>query len=105
MTTRPLRPCDIQCDETRITVQSCDHEYANIGIFRGARSTYYHVDLPSLKRQWRPVSFSPTDLGGAAFDAVMADHRADVLALIDRLNGGQMTLDLDAAQPTPKVTP
>ena len=95
MTTRPLRPCDIQCGETFVTVQACDREYANIGIFRGERSTYYRVDLPSLKRQWRPASFSPTDLGPTAFDAVMTEHRDDILALIARLNGGQMTLAMD----------
>ena len=95
MTKRPLRQCDIQCDETRITVQCCDHEYANIGVFRGDRSTYYHVDLPSLRRQWRPASFSYSDLGPDVFDTVMAEYRADVLALISRLNGGQMTLALD----------
>ena len=95
MTTRPLRPCDIQCGETVVTVQSCDHEYANTAIVRGERSTYYHVDLPSLKRQWRPASFSYDDLGPDAFDGVMTDYRADILALIDRLNGGQMRLGLD----------
>ena len=93
--TRPQRPSDLQCGDALVTVQACDHEYANIGIFRGDRSTYYHVDLPSLKRHWRPASFSPTDLGPDVFDAVMADYRADVLALIARLNGGQMTLALE----------
>ena len=103
--TRPLRPCDIQCGETFVTVQACDREYANIGIFRGERSTFYHVDVPSLRRQWRPASFSPTDLGPNDFDAVMTANRDAVLALIDRLNGGQMTLDLDAAQPAQEVQP
>ena len=103
--TRPLRPCDIQCGETFVTVQACDTTCANIGIFRGERSTYYHVDLPCLRRQWRPASFSPTDLGPNDFDAVMTAHRGDVLALIDRLNGGQMTLDMDKAQTAPEVQP
>ena len=100
MTIRPLRPCDLQCGETVVTVQCCDTTYANVGVFRGHASTYYHVDLPSLRRQWRPASFSYSDLGPTVFDAVMADHRADVLALIARLNGeGQLRLDFDAAQP------
>jgi len=100
MTIRPLRPCDIQCGETFVTVQACDTTNANIGIFRGDVSTFYHVDLPSLKRQWRPASFSYTDLGPDVFDAVMTDYRADVLALIARLNGGQMTLTLEVDDDT-----
>jgi hypothetical protein len=91
----PLRRSDIWCGDDVVTVQACDHEYANIGVFRGDSSTYYHVDLPSLKRQWRPASFSYTDLGPDVFDAVMAEYRADVLALIARLNGGQMALALE----------
>lgn len=92
----PLRPCEIWCGDDILTVQACDHEYANIGVFRGDHSTYYHVDLPSLERQWRPASFSYTDLGPVVFDGVMAEYRADILALIARLNGGQIRLDLDA---------
>ena len=92
---RPLNRCEIWCGDTLLTVQACDHKYANIGIFRGDRSTYYHVDLPSLKRQWQPASFSYSDLGPAVFDTVMTEYRADVLALIARLNGGQMTLALE----------
>lgn len=97
-TTRQLQRHEIQAGDVILTVQACDETYANIGIFRDQRSTYYHVDLPSLDRQWRPASFSPTDLGPVAFDAVMADHRDAVLALIDRLNAidhPQMALPLD----------
>ena len=83
MTTRPNH---IQCGDTTLIVQGCDDNEANIGMFRG-RSAYYHVDLPSLKRKWKPVSFSWDELPAADFDAVLAEYRDDILALIARLNG------------------
>ena len=93
---RPIRKNDIWCGETILTVQGCDDDEANIGMFLGNQSAYYHVDLPSLKRQWKPASFSWDALPAPDFDAVLAEYRDDILALIARLNGGQMTLGLEA---------
>ena len=82
----PLRQCDIWCGDVLLTVQACDTTYANIGIFQGDRSVYFPVHLPSLQRQYKPRGFSWDELPSALLDTVMAEYRADILALIGRLN-------------------
>lgn len=82
----PLHRSEIWCGNVLLTVQSCDHEYANIGIFRGERCTYHHVDVPSLNRQWKLKSFYWDELTAAEFDLVLAEYRDEVLALIYQLN-------------------
>lgn len=69
-----------------ITVQSCDEEEANIGIFSEGRSTYFHVNLPALDRQWRRTIEDPRELPPAEFDAILSRHRDTILAMIARLN-------------------
>lgn len=86
-----MRHCDIQCGDIWLTVQSCDADEANVGMFFGRQSTYYKLDLPGLTRQWRPRSFSPDELSSAQFDAVLIQYRADIMALIGRLNAQEVT--------------
>lgn len=72
--------------EGYILVQSCDTEEANIGISSDGRSTYFHVNLPNLDRQWRRIIGDPRELPPAEFDATLNQHRDAVLAMIARLN-------------------
>lgn len=74
----PLQQNEIWCGDVALVIQSCDCEYANIGIFRDGRSAYHRVCVPSLNRD---------ELTAAEFDLVLTEYRDDVLALIARLNG------------------
>lgn len=67
-----------------LVVQSCDSDWANIGMFSGGKCAYYHVDVPSLVRQWRETK--PGELSANYFDVVLQANGISVLNLIDALN-------------------
>lgn len=79
-----------------IGVQSCDTTEANIYIIGPDRegpghikTTYCKVDVPTLARQpqrWFHFDGRGGDISPAQFDDTLAEHRAEVLALLARLN-------------------
>ena len=67
-----------------IVVQSCESDWANIGVFYGDKCAYHHVYIPSLVVKHREVK--PFKLDTDTFDRVLQENKEELLAMVERLS-------------------
>ena len=82
----------IVCGEVIILVPACDVDWANVGVGlldgyrrhqRGGQAQY-RVSVPDLRRAYRPRYY--TEMPPETYDHYLRLYRAEILALIERLN-------------------
>jgi len=73
----------IKIEGGAIVIQSCDEELANIGIFHNERSTYHHVSIPALVREWNLVKYS--ELQPVEYDRILQENKKKVLETVEKL--------------------
>ena len=66
-----------------IVIQSCDEELANIGVSCNGRSTYHHVSIPALVREWKMVKY--TELQPIEYDRILQENKTQVLETVEKL--------------------
>lgn len=88
---RNLRDCDLPIPQGYITVQSCNQERANVGVFiqnerppHGYTSAYHVLSVPTLEREWSEIK--PYDLRPEEYDRLIEANRTALLDLIAYLH-------------------
>jgi hypothetical protein len=73
----------IEIEGGAIVIQSCDEELANIGIFYNGLSSYHHVSIPALVREWNLFKYS--ELQPVEYDRILQDNKTLVIETIEQL--------------------
>jgi hypothetical protein len=73
----------IEIEGGAIVIQSCDEELAHIGIFYNKRSTYHHVSIPALVREWKLFKYS--ELQPVEYDRILQENKTRVLETVEKL--------------------
>lgn len=91
---KPLPRYCLEVKDAIIVVQSCDNEYANIGVHWHGKITYCNVSLPSLEREWQKWYYN--DVRQEIYDMVLRENKSSLLEHIQRLNAAEQNVQLTA---------
>jgi len=73
----------IEIEGGAIVIQSCDDELANIGVFYNGLSSYHHVSIPALVREWNLFKYN--ELRPAEYDRILQENKTRALETVEIL--------------------